>query len=102
MDIMNCGAVAIDSTPIENQGRIIIPFTVKNRERIMEWLASPPQTVRLDQRLTISARVAWFGADLTVPQPAPGRDDRGRGREDDLRCRCTGLRSCRDPNRWNQ
>ena len=49
-------AVAIDSTPIENQGRIIIPFTVKNRERIMEWLASPPQTVRLDQRLTISAR----------------------------------------------
>jgi hypothetical protein len=48
--------VAIMDTPIETQGRIIVPFFANNRGRVIDCHAAPPRTVLPGQRLTITAK----------------------------------------------
>ena len=48
--------VAIQSSPVESQGRLIVPIIVDNHGRRVEVAATPKNRVRWDQRLTIQAK----------------------------------------------
>ena len=46
--------VAIEDSPIESQGRLIVPITVANSEASLEWSLQPADAVPMDQHIAIS------------------------------------------------
>jgi uncharacterized protein (TIGR03790 family) len=48
--------VAIEAGPIETQGRLIVPITVDNRGRSIEFSTTPAGSVRWDQKLVLEAK----------------------------------------------